>query len=98
MPGAAHAGCMYTITAAESSTSGQIWSALLAMRQLDAAADALTGAAALAGAASAESEWSNEGLSARTLREALDELHAAIAHELSEVRAAHAEVERGISA
>ncbi|WP_307370083.1 hypothetical protein [Microbacterium sp. W4I4] len=89
---------MYTITAAESSTSGQIWSALLAMRQLDAAEDALMGAAALAGALSAESQWRNEGVSARTLREALDELHAAIAHELSEVRGAHAEVERGISA
>jgi len=98
MPGAAHAGGMYTITAAESSTSGQIWSALLAMRQLDAAADALTGAAAVADAVSVESQWRNEGLSARTLREALDELHAAIVHELSEVRGAHAEIERGISA
>lgn len=98
MPSTAHAGGMYMITAAESSTSSQILSALLAMRQLDVAADALTGAVVLAAALSAESQWSNEGLSARTLRDALDELHAAIAHELSEVRGAHAEVERGISA
>ncbi len=89
---------MYTITAAESSTSGQIWSAFLAMRQLDAAADAISGAGALTAALSAESQWRNDGLSPRALRDALEQLHGAIARELSEVRRAHAEVERGISA
>ena len=98
MPRTAHAGGMYSITAAESSTSGQIWAALLAMRELDAAADAISGAGALTAALSEESRWRNDGLSPRALREALDEVHGAIAHELSEVRRAHAEVEWGISA
>ncbi|MGB3374695.1 MAG: hypothetical protein WBA87_06100 [Microbacterium sp.] len=89
---------MYTIIAAESSTSDQIWAALRAMRQLDAAAESVSGAGRLTTALSAESQWRNEGLSPRALRDALDELHGAITRELAEVRRAHAEVERGISA
>lgn len=98
MPGAAHPGGMYTITAAESSTSSQVWTALAAVRWLDEAADAISGAGVLAAALSAESQWRNEGVSARTLRDALDELHETIVRELSEVRRSQAEVERGISA
>jgi|GEM_PF-3183518 len=89
---------MYTITAAEAPASDQIWRAFLAVRQLDAAADALSGAGSLTAALSAESRWRNEGLGPRALRDALDELHGAITRELSEVRRAQTEVERGISA
>jgi len=89
---------MYSITTAESSTSPQIWNALLAVRHLDAAADAISGAAVLTEALRVESQWRNEGLSPRALRDALDELHEAVARELSEVRHAQAEVEWGISA
>jgi len=98
MPSAAHDGRMYSITAAESSTSPQIWNALFAVRLLDEAADAISGAGVLNAALSAESQWSNDGRSARALRDALDDMHGAIMREVSGVRQAQAEVEGGISA
>lgn len=98
MPGAAHAGGMYTITAAEAPASDQVWRALMSVRHLDAAADAVGSAGMLTEALSAESQWRNEGLSARALRDALDELHAATARAMSQVRRAQAEVEWGINA
>lgn len=89
---------MYAITAAEPPASDQIWRALLAVRRLDAAAEALSGARGLTAELSAQSRWRNDGLGPRALRDALDELNSAISGVLSEVRRARAEVERGIGA
>ncbi|HTN56027.1 MAG TPA: hypothetical protein VLZ82_07565 [Microbacterium sp.] len=89
---------MYTITAAEPPASDQIWRAILAVRRLEAAAEAVSGAGALTAELSAQSRWRNDGLGPRALRDALDELNSAILRELSHVRRARAEVEQGIGA
>lgn len=89
---------MHSIAAAATPVSDQIWRAFLALRRLDEAADAVSAAAALTERLSIESQWCNDGLSPRALREALEELHDSIVRELSDVRRARGELEWGMGA
>lgn len=95
---APHCGCMYTITASAAAGSEQIWTALLSLRQLQAAEDAVRAAGVRTAQLAVQSQWHNDGLSPRALRAALDELHSSIMGALSDVRLAESEVERAMNA
>ncbi|MCA1306842.1 hypothetical protein LC082_08020 [Microbacterium esteraromaticum] len=77
---------MYSFLAAEAPASFDLWAVFDALRLLQDAEDQLVAAECVGTELVAESSWHNEGLAARSLREALDEMHQQIRGETIAVR------------
>ncbi|MEJ1089200.1 hypothetical protein WDU99_12835 [Microbacterium sp. Mu-80] len=77
---------MYSIAPAEAPTSTEIWAAFAALRLLHDAEDRLAAAEAVVTGMVADAAWHNEGLAARSLRDALGRLHDAIRAEIVSVQ------------
>ncbi|WP_309127055.1 hypothetical protein [Microbacterium sp.] len=86
---------MYSIAIAEAPMSDEIWWAFTALRLLDDATDVLADAQVVCAGVAADADWHNDGSGARTMRQAIRELHDSVMGELASVQNASAQVRAG---
>jgi len=96
MPGAAHAGGMYTITASQAMANEDLWAVLSALRLLDDAIDAVGTATTDAVRIRDDAQWHNQGM--RKLRWALADLSGALGVECRELEFQRDQVWRAVAA
>jgi len=94
----AQAGRMYSTLSADALASDEIWLAFTALRTLDEGAEVLAHAETTARGLAADAAWRNRGHGARSMSEALQNLHTAVGVHLAEVRNARDVVRSGVHA